>query len=104
MDRGYRLEKIKWPELKITKGTSQHQQNRLISYVAAAGMTIAFIKESATNALEWKDYIGYGIGMAISYSPVLAVKIMAVWKGQPEQNSPDEATAISGQPAQKGVD
>ncbi len=74
---------MKLPNISITKNESgQHAWNRVISYMCALTMCVAFIKEATTNALEWLDYIGFGAGMAIAYSPVLAVKIIAAWRGK----------------------
>jgi hypothetical protein len=68
-----------------------NQGKTALSRVGAVGsmiiLSIAFIKEAGINSLEWLDYIGYSVGMAVSYAPVAAVKLINAMKGIKEGES-----------------
>jgi hypothetical protein len=65
--------------MKITRNErGSHALNRVISFIGAMAMTIAFIKEAWTNSLVWLDYIGFALGMTITYSPVLGAKLLRI--------------------------
>ncbi len=64
--------------------------NRVMAFGAAVILSAGFIKEASSHHLEWLDYVGYACGMAVSYAPTAAAKMIAVMKTgkAPEEPKP----------------
>ena len=80
------------PEMNIMRNEyGKHAWNRWMSVIGAIVMSLAFIKEAAVNSLVWTDYIGYATGITIMYTPVVAVKLLKVLKGETGSTAKEEA-------------
>ncbi len=55
--------------------------NRLGALITMIILSIAFIKEAWGRSLGSWDYIGYAVGMAVSYAPIAAKDLIASLRG-----------------------
>ena len=49
---------------------------RILTWVGAIMLTVAFNRESLSRELAWMDYIAYPVGMMIVYAPAKATDII----------------------------
>lgn len=49
-----------------------------VSITAAVALTIGFVLQAKYRDLEWMDYIGYALAMAMSATPTLASSVFGI--------------------------
>lgn len=78
----------KIPGLDTTKDErGNHRWDKLISFWTCISLTIVFIKHASVATVDWTYFIAYPVGMAISCSPYLAIKLITAWRGEKHEDN-----------------